>query len=91
MAAHDTRLLTNLIKSEKEAQQSFSNYTRDSSNAIGALDAWSSSTTGGAVGGGGSGEGKELMVSSVLFLRSVFMIYDRVCGRDGRKRGIKIK
>lgn len=65
MAAHDTRLLTNLIKSEKEAQQSFSNYTRDSSNAFSALDAWSSSTTGGAVGGE-SGEGKELMVSSVL-------------------------
>lgn len=67
MASHDTRLLTNLIKSEKDSQTSFALYTRDNSIAITALDAWSSSTTGGAAGAAGSGEGRELMVSICSF------------------------
>ncbi|KAK4054728.1 hypothetical protein OIV83_000652 [Microbotryomycetes sp. JL201] len=43
---HDTRLLTNLIKTEKDAQQSFKRWTKDTTSASAALSAWSVADSG---------------------------------------------
>ncbi|KAK4058216.1 hypothetical protein OIO90_000955 [Microbotryomycetes sp. JL221] len=43
---HDTRLLVNLLKTEKDAQQSFKKWTKDTTSASAALSAWSVADSG---------------------------------------------
>lgn len=43
---HDTRLLSNLLKAEKTAQQSFKEYTSHAGAASAALNAWSTADSG---------------------------------------------
>ncbi|KAM0793025.1 hypothetical protein ACM66B_000516 [Microbotryomycetes sp. NB124-2] len=43
---HDTRLLTNLLKTEKDAQTSFKRWTKDTTSASAALSAWSVADSG---------------------------------------------
>ncbi|SCV68765.1 BQ2448_886 [Microbotryum intermedium] len=64
---HDTRVLENLIKAEKNAEASFKAYTKDAASAASALSAWSVAD---------SGDTQDIMASSYSILHRIVIIPD---------------